>query len=345
MALSPTEALLHDKQQALRLVQAVGEKRTLELLKIAQRGLERRLRTAEGISGPGKGSFTAVQLRTILVQVRAVTAQLQVGMQGVVLDTGKQGAEAAALSAARYLRTAEQRFRGVTQKLTLDTTRLVDRAVAGTESSVLSRLLGEGGPKAQGILKRYGHNVVRHFEDHLQQRLIQKMPLEEVKQHLIASSPFLKEAPASWAERIVRTETAYQEGRASNQLIGDANQQLGDMVKIISCVFDGRTGADSFAVHGQIRRPSESFMSWFGSFQHPPDRPNDRGVVVPHRISWPIPAALLPRGDGEVASRWKAEGRKGGPPSRPLMTTVPLNQFGKAKVENPGSQAPGSKSA
>lgn len=641
--LSPTDILQRDREAAQRLVHGVGQARTRQLLARAQQQLERRLRSAEGLGGPGKESFTAVQLRSVLLQVKAVVAQLGSGMQGLILDQGSVAAVAAATSAARYLHAAEQRFSGSTERLNLDTARLIDRAVAGTESSILSRLLGgPAGSKQTGILQRYGQNVVEHFEDHLQQRLIQRTPWAEVRQQLTDSSPFLKGAPASWSERIVRTEclvgstpvsgavvtaahrrwyegpvveivteggrqftttpnhpmltrrawlgagqlqpgdylvcddgqqthrasgyehvttspaticevydslaavgvaerrrttypdfhgdgsdgyvdtlrsdrplvvgsfaaiyqplaeqiftpanfaragfclacgrllsaqkthclcvgadrdasnsksmidrvvidpericnrldglacgvptddfdewkissmrylpstieelalgfsvvpgnpslsqpspnrcgissderrdlhtaqsaavkldrvvsvvvrsfyghvfnlstpfgyfniagavtgnTMHAEGRAANNAIGEAQQQLGDMCKILSSTFDDRTGADSYAVHGQIRRPSEEFQSWFGSFAHPPDRPNDRGIVVPHRISWPVPAELKPKGFGAVAARWSKEGRKGAPPSMPLHSTIPLDQFGKPP---PGSANPG----
>jgi hypothetical protein len=59
---------------------------------------------------------------------------------------------------------------------------------------------------------------------------------------------------------------------------------------------------------------------------------NDREVVVPHRIHWPVPATLKPRGDGEVAARWSAEGRKGSPPARPLMSTVDMAAEVKAEI-------------
>lgn len=348
-SLSPSQILARDRDAAQRLVQGAGKARTRSLLQRAQLQLERRLKTAEGLTGPGKGSFTAVQLRATLLQVKAVTAQLNVGIQGLVLEQGAVAAERSALNAARYLRTAEARFSGSTERLQLDTVKLVERATAGTESSLLNRLLNGGDlKKRSGILQRYGENVVGHFEDHLHTAMIARTPWHEVRQNLIDSSPFLQGAPASWAERIVRTETMYASNKAGNEAIVQADQQLGDACKIISSTFDSRTGADSYAVHGQIRRPSESFQSWFGSYVHPPDRPNDRSVVVPHRVSWPIPAELKPKGYGAVAARWSAEGRKGAPPPQPLMTTIPLDQFGKPPPAAPkpdGEQEPERKRA
>jgi hypothetical protein len=108
------------------------------------------------------------------------------------------------------------------------------------------------------------------------------------------------------------------------------------MVKILAATFDHRTSADSYAVHGQIRRPEEFFDTWTGQVMHPPARPNDREVVVPHRVSWPIPDELKPKSDAEIAARWSAEGRKGSPPPRPRISTVPLDSFGKEPEPPPG---------
>ena len=63
---------------------------------------------------------------------------------------------------------------------------------------------------------------------------------------------------------------------------------------------------------------------------HPPNRPNDREVFVPHAMSWPVPEAFKWRSDGEVSARWALEGRKGSPPPRPRMTTVALELIGAA---------------
>lgn len=335
MAIStnPIEILRADRLQAQHFTQQVGLHRTLDVLRKAQRNLERRLKQANGLGGPGKESFTAAQLKATLAQIRAVTAEVKIGVSGVTMEQGKELAQKAAVSAVKYMNASEQKFTGSTNRLGLHTAMLIDRATAGTESSILHRLSTDPNhPGRKGILDRYGDLVVNHFEDELQQRLIARTPWAEVRDNITKKSAFLQGAPAHWAERIVRTEGMYAANRAGNEAIKEADDAFGDMVKIISSVFDDRTGADSFAVHGQIRRPTEAFDSWFGSYMHPPDRPNDRSVVVPHRIAWPIPGELKAKGSGEISARWHKEGRKGSPPAQPKISTIPLDQFGKAKA-------------
>lgn len=86
------------------------------------------------------------------------------------------------------------------------------------------------------------------------------------------------------AERIVRTETAFAANRSQvKQIEGmygkDAAQE--GFVKQLITTFDGRTGEDSVSVHEQIRKLDEDFEDSDGrTYPHPPNRPNDREVMV-----------------------------------------------------------------
>ena len=289
----------------------------------------------------GDDTFTVIQLRSTLEHVRAVLRSTVIpGIKRTLLSTGEEAAEHASESTVKYLQRADSAFRGVgTQPLALDTAAVLDRAQTGVQASILSRIASSGEPivgadqephpAKLGVLQRYGVETIGHFERSLQQGMIQKKSKAEMRDDLIAASPFLQQAPAHWAVRIVRTETMGALNRAHWESIREADDQLGDMTKILVATFDSRTGADSYAVHGQIRLPDQAFESWFGLYQHPPNRPNDRETVVPHRIAWPIPAAFAWRTTEEIAARWKYDGRKGSPPARPLMTTIPLSRFGR----------------
>ena len=328
--LTPQRLLELNHQQARLLAEQGGRARTRRLLERAQRDLEQRLVQAESLSGPGADSFTATQLRVTLEQVRNVLRPLKSGMRSTLLDQGKAAADQQTDATLRYMRAAERQFRGVSQPLQLREAGLLDRVHAGTESSVLNRIANDPDhPGRPGVLDRYGDAVIQRFEERLQLRFVAKQSWAQVRAALVTESPFLQGAPAHWAERVVRTETMAASNRANWETMREADVQLGDMLKILAATFDSRTASDSVAVHGQIRRPAEAFESWYGLYQHPPNRPNDREVVVPHRMSWPLPPELKWRSDGEVASRWQAEGRKGSPPRRPKMTTVPLAKIGK----------------
>ncbi len=306
----------------------------LNLLQKADRELSARLNQDSYLrSAKGKESFTAVQMRATLVHIRKVTAQVTHGMERILKGQVSAASEHAVGSILGYLDKADKLFKGVaSEPLNLREVAVMNKVAAGVEASLLRRLStipGETGRKKMGILQRYGVETIDKFEETLQQGFVQKKRYEDVRNDLVENSPFLQGAPAHWAERIVRTETMGAYNKAGVETIKAANESLRDMCKILSATFDDRTGWDSYQLHGQIRMPDEPF-EWDGEFfQNPPNRPNDREVVVPHRISWPIPPYLKWKTDAEVMKRFKMQRKTGSPGPRPKMTTIPIDRFGK----------------
>lgn len=336
---SPRDVLAQNRADALDLVNKVGLRRTRQILLEAERDLARRLMQ---LDFQGASTFTREQMRTTMLQIQKILSDLNWQMTTTLVNTGGQASDRATESLVRYLTNVEASFKGVgSTGLDLDTAAMFEAANVGARASILRRLgvSGEkkpGSPKEEhpakdGILSRYGMNTIGFFEETLQKGIVARKPWNEMKAEIIGGSPFLQQAPGHWAERIVRTELMGAYNRASWEANREANGQLGDMVKILSATFDDRTAADSYAVHGQIRRPDEAFESWFGLYQHPPNRPNDREIVVPHRVSWPIPPYLKWKEEAEIAERWAKEKRKGAVPPRPRMTTIDVAEFGKTR--------------
>lgn len=332
------EALKRTRESARKVSEQTGKKRLGRLLRKAQADLNQRIVRAEGLKGPGKDSFTATQLRITLLQVEQVVKDLNRGVKDLIVSQGKTAADAAASGTLDYMARAERKYKGINARLPLAEAVLKDRAVTRTEASILRRLTAAGDPAGEGILQRYGMSTVGKFEEQLQLGIVTRKPWAEMRADLISESAFLQQAPASWAERIVRTETMAAYNRAGWETTRDAQSELGDMVKILSATFDDRTAWDSYLVHGQIRRPDEAFEGPFGMYQHPPNRPNDREVVVPHRISWPLPGSLAPRSVSEAEAAYRSKvknpgARGGSPPSFARgwpLTTVPREQFGRS---------------
>lgn len=332
---------------AIRYAKAASGKHVIALLKRARVDLDTRLKKAEGLSGPGKDTFTSVQLRVAKEELKRIMIPLQRGLSDLIADKSKFVTEAAVQGSLKYMSDMEKKFTGIGAAAAprLHEAMILDKVVSGTEASVLRRLGTSGEPQSsmkvphkgkQGILDRYGLTVVDKFEQSLQLRFAAQKPWNEVRAEVIKESPFLsakgKPAAQMWAERIVRTEVMAANNRANWQTIAEANEVLGDAVKILAATFDNRTAADSYAVHGQIRRINEPFESWYGAYMSPPNRPNDREIVVAHRLSWPLPPELAWKSDAEIASAWMREGRTGGIPPRPKMTTIPVEEFGKKKA-------------
>jgi len=330
---SLSKRLAVTRKAGLDIAAKTGKKQLVQVLERATLDLRQRLTQVEGLKAAGRDiPFTEERLRLTLLQVQDVTRSVKRGIKQTVLDTGQMAADKASNTLLDYLAVAEKTYRGLAQVLPLDEAAVFFRATSGVESSVLHRLESDPyHPSQPGVLDRYGTATIGHFEELLQQGLITREHWVDVRNNVIAVSPFLQDAPAYWAERIVRTESMHAYGRASWEGMREADAQLGDMCKILCATFDDRTGWDSYQVHGQIRRVDEAF-EWSDPkggvqlYQHPPNRPNDREAVVPHRLGWDIPAELEPLNDGEVVTAWTRDGRTGAPPERPKMSTVDIKK-------------------
>ncbi len=342
---APADALARTREDALRIAHGKGREGVHRALRGAAVDLERRIRGGDSSEG-----FNQRRMRQTLMQVREATRRLNDGIRDVVVEGVEGAAGSATENLLRYMRDSERLYRGISQPLPLRETELYDKAVSGARASVLRRLStgergdavdpaapdyneaaapAEGAPARMGILQRYGVETVGQFENILMRGFVAKTSWGEMRDAITEASPFLEGQPAYWAERIVRTEVMGGYNRAGWEATRAADDELGDMVKILCATFDDRTGWDSYQVHGQIRLPDQAFEWAEGAYQHPPNRPNDREVVVPHRIAWPIPPNLMPVGDDAVAAVYARQRKTGGPGPRPLMTTVDLGRFGQ----------------
>lgn len=323
------EVLARSRGYALGYLRQAGEARTRELLKGAADDLEKRLRAAAGPRGPGKESFTYAQLKSTLEQVRHVTKGLNGGLKGLLLDQAGRASSAGAEGTAEYLRAADRAFRGVgSQPLALKVARMLEAAKDGSAASILARIASDPmHPGQPGVLARYGAATVRHFEKRLQLGIVAKKSRAEMADDLVEESPFLKGAPRHWAERIVRTESHGAINRASWESMRDADEQLGGgMFRVVVAVLDDWCGADSWNIHGQVRGMEEPFeyVSSSGAtelFMYPPNRPNDRETVIPHRREWgPLPPFAQPIPTDRVVAVYAAQKLKFN--GRPEMSTV-----------------------
>ena len=334
---------------AAEFTKVSGMERIQKVLARAERQLVQRLSQAEGLKGAGRDSFTGMQARIALKQVRATTRFVQKGIRDTLVGLANDSAEEAGENLADFMRRADEMFRGIgTAPIAIDTAKMIDVATAGVNSSVLSRLASSGEPIAgadmhahpakAGILERYGTQTIAHFQDILQAGVIAKTSAREMREQLLEIHAFSGKSfeaggsPAMWAKRIIRTESMAIRNRATLESTRSLDNQIGGIVKIITSVFDNRTGADSYAVHGQIRRPEEAFQSWYGFYQHPPDRPNDRSCQVAFNVTWPLTPMLYPKSRSDAAKVWAREKRKGEMPPFPpdISPGLPSRaEFGK----------------
>lgn len=326
-----------NRREARRLAQQMGGDRVVSLLQDAHEELAGRLEASRHL---GPQSFTQTQLRAVMKQVKVTTQGLVGDMRDDMLDAADDVGEAAGQDVLDEMASGSEQFHGLEiGSLGLDTASVLDAASYGANASVARRIAGEehDGIREPGVLARYGVATVGSFEDILRKAVIANMSGEDVKALLVDASPFLQGQPSFWAERLYRTEMMGAHNRALWEGQRDVDDQLTDggeepeegLIKILSATFDERTGWDSYAVHGQVRRLEEPFQ-WNtargGSeyYMTPPNRPNDREVVVSWRKSWgAIPKELRPvDADKYIAAFRRQYSKKISPPPRPLMSTV-----------------------
>lgn len=337
------EQLESNRAATMEAATQLGHRALLRMLRKAQAKLDQRLPTINPAA-----EFTLAAQRQTLAQLKLIVGGVRRGkkvlvpgliddVESVIRGTAHTVAVSSSASMVNYMVDAEKAFTGIsTLGPRLREAVQLDVAVAGADASVLRRVATDPsyrGEAAQaGVMERYGIATILQFEQTMQQGLLTNQPWGETRAALVADSQWLQGNPLSWAERILRTETMAASNRATHEVMRQTEVEVGETLRVLIASFDDRTGWDSYQVHGMIRRMDEPFEDGMGNvYMTPPNRPNDREVVVPHLIEWPITEGMMPRSDDEVQEAWvrqtrskkHPEGRPGGPPPRPLMSTVP----------------------
>lgn len=144
---------------------------------------------------------------------------------------------------------------------------------------------------------------------------------ELTRSELVSASANVLENNWWRVERTLRTETSFAFNQAQVASIRaledeypDVMQRWTEMVNDLSGEpMDNRVGQDSLVLHGQVARVGNSFVmpsdprapaSMIGSeWLHPPNRPNDRAVLMPWRRGWGIPAWRMNSAGSRISLR------------------------------------------
>lgn len=287
-------AVIVDQQNQLgRLVNAAGVAPAKQFYAQMLRDLERAL--GRTISG----TFDEQRLKGMIAQVKIAIARLSGGVAGVV----ESGAQAVGIQAARTmlqdLAALEHYFTGAVLPVPVLQSARLHGLVAGKVQSVMR--------VHESSMARYGVRVVRRMELEL------GTSLSLGEGHSQAIDRVMRAGALEWhgAERIVRTELAFAANASSREAADQQAEELdGDMwtrwtehVTDDGAPYDDRVGVDSEAMHGQVAPPGGMFTqppsspdgddvgdSLIGrQWVCPPNRPNDRAVLVPWRAHWDIP--------------------------------------------------------
>lgn len=256
------------------------QKKILAIFRKTRRELQDRLLTIHD------GTFTEQQMRVTLVQVdaaiRAITRDLKTGM----VDSGEIMANAGIAHLVKEIEKMSKYFEGSVTPINM-------RAIlVATDPNTF--LLN----KYQASLDAYGADLRSQITSNIVQSLAMRDTQDRTVSRLVSDTNkfFLGE---EWKlNRIVRTEMANVYNFSKMQGMGNVQSNtIPDLKKALMHPMDNRTGDDSkkLANENPVVDINEPFrFKWKGQmrvFQFPPDRPNDRSILVPYREEWGKQAA------------------------------------------------------
>ncbi len=226
------------------------------------------------------GSFTAQRVRSVLVQVDAALDSMNTGLLDNMDNASGSAAEMGASHLIDEIRKWDKHFTGAAQPINLDVVTL-----EADNSTFLfnHRELYKSGMTA------YSAQLRGRMAQGLMDASVEQLPMGEVVQRL--SKTFLGE---EWKlQRIVRTElhNVYSSVKL-NSMSKLAEDDIPDLRKTLYNPLDSRTADDSKyeeSLHLVVPVDEPFEYTWKGKvrrFQAPPDRPNDRQILIPYREAW-----------------------------------------------------------
>lgn len=256
------------KLEGLEMSQA---RKILKQYKMAREKLKAQLLMAPD------NSFTEAKLKNALFQIEAGIKELQ-WQVNPTFQTGweyltNQGAE----DSAKEINAMEKKFNGVKSLLPVDEI---------IESVDPDNLLFNN---FQSSMESYSASLRNKFQQSLTQALLQNQTWSQAVFGM--EQVFAQE---EWVlARIVRTElhNIYNISK-SNGFLQIRQDYLPDLQKTLYHPMDSRTGGDSMEAAAQklivnVDEPFEyTYKGKLRRFMAPPDRPNDRAILIPYRPSY-----------------------------------------------------------
>lgn len=292
-----------------RLDRILDRRGAARLKDVYQSAAEAQARKVARSIGAKHAPFTIQGQQLALAQLKQGQAMLARRMAGELGDLTAEAQQEALGSLADDLRALDSTLAGAPLPIE-EVARF--QGIVGDQRSILRKMHEEGAAS-------YSAAVVGAVEAALSKTLLQGGTTGE------AIDAVMEVQDSEWwrAERIVRTETAfaYNAARADGieemtEVLPDIMQRWTELVSDDGQPMDDRVGKDSVALHGQVSEPGGRFVmpedaedeteegqgkiaeDMLGrSWLHPPNRPNDRAVILPWRREWGIPGWLYEDGE------------------------------------------------
>ena len=249
-------------------------KRQHALAENAIKDIEKQLAAAE------RGSWSAAMSAATLVQLAEATRGLSESQLRLLRRALPGLAKIAQTDVAAYLTKLDSHFAGVARPLRWDS---------------LEWLEGYSRPLLRSRLRiyersfaRYGAEAVAGIESAVAKQMLLGMPWTDARKEVMSIVREQVGGRQWMVDRIVRSETASVYSSTTMAALLEEDEPDDPMLKKLVAYFDGVTGYDSKVLHGQTRRVQELFSDVVNGkmFDAPPNRPNDREIVVGWRKSW-----------------------------------------------------------
>jgi hypothetical protein len=245
--------------------------------KLLRRYKEVRQELRDRLDRAPEATFTAQQLRGVLTQVDAAIAAMTISLSGGMKESAGIFAMSGVEDSITELQKFEQMFQGAVVPINIDRQLVADE----TENFLLNRF--------EASIQAYSSDLRSSLVGSLTNESLMESSYSTVIRKLGAF--FQGE---EWKlHRIARTEfhNMYNLSKM-NTFTGIRDSSLPDLMKTLIHPMDSRTGDDSKALAREnpivpIEEPFE--QTWKGKkfvFMAPPNRPNDRAILVPYRKTW-----------------------------------------------------------
>jgi len=265
------ETVLEGHARQLSKLNQEEMKRVLELYKRARQDVRDRLDAYSG------GTFTAQKLGGVLAQIEAGIAQMNQQLTEGMSSAGMTLSELGIEQLVQEIKRFERIFSGAVVPINVNVVQ-----VASDTSNFLFN-------KYEASISAYSEQMRSLFAQNLSLAAVEEIPMGEVVARV--GKFFLGE---EWRlTRIVRTELmgVYSYGKLAG--MREVQQKdLPDLMKTLYIPLDARTGDDSKVLSKNIPvvPVDEPFVEYSlghkATYMAPPNRPNDRSILIPYRESW-----------------------------------------------------------
>lgn len=225
-------------------------------------------------------SFSAQQVRVVVLQLEAAIIALSERLRGEADEGARIMSRLGMMNLQMELDAMSQYFTGSSVPINTDinilSTQFAERRINTYEASI----------------NTYSNALRTQISIGLQDSVVAKDSAETI----IDKIGTFFEAEEWRLRRIVRTELmGIYSGAKIPAMLDIRNKQMPSLKKTLFQPMDFRTGADSLWLddHPLVVEVDQPFRyEWplgsgkFRTFMHPPDRPNDRSILIPYSDEW-----------------------------------------------------------